>query len=75
MSTAESYQLLFNEKKGSYQLMKVRKHQTTLVRSTTLSENQKMVINTSVAKKKKIKKKLVFKFLLTEKQKTVKQQY
>lgn len=53
MSDAESYQLLFNEKKGSYQLMKVRKHQTTLVRSTTLSENQKMVIKTSVAKKKK----------------------
>lgn len=75
MSTAESYQLLLNEKKGSYLLMNVRKHQTTLVRSTTLSENQKMVINTSVAKKKKIKKKLVFKFLLTEKQKTVKQQY
>lgn len=42
MSTAEIYQLLFNEKKGlyhgSYLLMKVRKHQTTLVRSTTLSE-------------------------------------
>lgn len=34
-----------------------------------------MVIKTSVAKKKKIKKKLVFKFLLIEKQKTVKQQY
>lgn len=38
MSDAESYQLLFNEKKGSYLLMKVRKHKTTLVRSTTLSE-------------------------------------
>lgn len=38
MSTAEIYQLLFNEKKGSYLLMNVRKHQTTLVRSTTLSE-------------------------------------
>lgn len=50
MSAAESYQLLFNEKKGSYLLMK---HKTTLVCSTTLSENQKMVINTSVAKKKK----------------------
>lgn len=42
MSAAESYQLLFNEKKGlyhgSYLLMKARKHYTTLVRSTTLSE-------------------------------------
>lgn len=42
MSTAESYQLLFNEKKGLqhgiYLLIKARKHQTTLVRSTTLSE-------------------------------------
>lgn len=38
MSTAESYQLLFNKKKGSYLLLNVRKHYTTLVRSTTLSE-------------------------------------
>lgn len=73
MSTAEIYQLLFNEKKGSYLLMIVRKHQTTLVRSTTLSEKSENG-KTSVAKKKEIKKKLVFNFLLIKKQKTVKQQ-
>lgn len=38
MFIVESYQLFFNEKKGSYLLMNVRKYQIILVRSVTLLE-------------------------------------
>lgn len=57
MSTAENYQLLFSEKKGSYLLMNVRKHQTTLVRSTTLSEKSENGRQLQLKKKKRNKEK------------------